>query len=147
MIDNYIYDKSETRYIVFSQGKQYFISDYKLKDYIEDRIGVITLTNGVINYFLNEMFEYQNDKFEEIIYIISYTYNDEFKYLLFNTWYEAVSKYNYLTKLGLYDKISTNFKIDEAILKAVDYNNELEKNIKYEKVNSIPNNRNLDLLD
>lgn len=148
MIDNYIYDKEEKRYIVFSQGKQYFILKSKLEDYVEDRLGSnVVFTKSAENYFLNETFKYKNELFEEVIYIISYTYKDNFKYLLFNTWYEAASKYNNLKKLGLYDKISANFNINNLILEAVEYNNNLEKNIKNEKINNYPNNRNLDLLD
>jgi hypothetical protein len=63
-------------------------------------------------------------------YIITYNFNDCKKNKSFNNWYEAMKAYCQISSSILYSNIKTNLKINNQILQAVEYNMQLEQNLK-----------------
>ena len=69
------------------------------------------------------------------------------KHLSFDNWYDAISNYNKLQKLDMYNNITANFKVNNLLLEAIDYNQQLIKNVKHEKTDIINTTRDISLLD
>lgn len=153
MVEDYIFDKENDRYIVFQKGIQYAISNKELSNYIKSKClnnedTNTNYSNILKEHFLQQMFLEKPDDFTRLNYIIRYTYNYREMYKAFDTWYEAVVSYISLKKLkSIYTNIKTNFPVNALIVEAVKYNEELENKIEnYEKTN-LDANTDISLLD
>jgi len=148
-----VYDDEQDRYIVFHKGIQYAISNKELSNYVKSKClnsqdANVTYSKILKEHFLQEMFLEKPNDFIRLNYIIRYNYNYKEDFKAFDTWYEAIVAYTNLIKLkSVYTNIRTNFPIDNLIVEAVKYNEELENKIKnYEKTN-FNTNTDISLLD
>ena len=130
-----LYDEEKKRYVIQVKDSQYFITerDFLEKGWFNECPGLCfndLVPNKIIIDILLKLYKEKKELFRTLKYIIEYNYQGDNKISVFDNWYDAAKTFNKMKSNGIYTDMKANFSINEDILKAVQYNEELEKNIK-----------------
>lgn len=150
-----ILDKEKNRYIITDGESQYYIYTSVLARHWYEEAGypLNDAPKHLVYKFIKHLFNKSNHLFIGLKYIIQYTYKKDRKHSAYNNYYDALRVYHKMVQHGIYEEITTNFDIDESIIKSFDmygaykYNELLKNNVDYEVLDNINVNNNINLLD
>lgn len=130
-----LFDEEKKRYVIQVKDNQYFITerDFLEQGWFNECPGLCfndLVPSKIIIDILFKLYKEKKELFRTLKYIIKYNYQGDNKISVFDNWYDAAKTFNKMKSNGIYTDMTANFSINEDILKAVQYNEELEKNIK-----------------
>jgi len=101
--------------------------------------------NGIIVDTLNYLYKEKGELFQDIKYIITYTFNKQRHYRSYKNWIDGYEAYIKMSGYRFYSDIKTNFNV-HLFSEANAYNTELKNNTNHESTN-INNDIDISLLD
>lgn len=101
--------------------------------------------NGIIVDTLNYLYKEKGDLFQDIKYIITYTFNKQRHYRSYKNWIDGYEAYIKMSGYRFYSNIQTNFNV-HLFSEANAYNTELKNNTNHES-NNINTDIDISLLD
>jgi len=101
--------------------------------------------DGIIVDTLNYLYKEKGELFQDIKYIITYTFNKQRHYRSYKNWIDGYEAYIKMSGYRFYSDIKTNFNV-HLFSEANAYNTELKKNTNHESTN-INNDIDISLLD
>lgn len=101
--------------------------------------------DGIIVDTLNYLYKKKGELFQDIKYIITYTFNKQRHYRSYKNWIDGYEAYIKMSGYRFYSDIKTNFNV-HLFSEANAYNTELKNNTNHESTN-INNDIDISLLD
>ena len=101
--------------------------------------------DGIIVDTLNYLYKEKGELFQDIKYIITYTFNKQRHYRSYKNWIDGYEAYIKMSGYRFYSDIKTNFNV-HLFSEANAYNTELKNNTNHESTN-INNDIDISLLD
>ena len=101
--------------------------------------------DGIIVDTLNYLYKEKGELFQDIKYIITYTFNKQRHYRSYKNWIDGYEAYIKMSGYRFYSDIKTNFNV-HLFSEANAYNTELKNNTNHE-ITNINNDIDISLLD
>jgi len=130
-----LFDEENKRYVISNDKEQLFIThrEFLEEGWYHENPGLVfneLVPEKVISNIVYKLYKNKPEIFRTLKYIIKYNYQGNSKISVFDNWYDAAKSYNKMKSNGIYDDMSANFSVDESILEAVQYNEQIKNNLK-----------------